>query len=95
MNRRCTGTVFVKHYYMQDTSFNIVFTQNGIVYKGWATPSEHTKKDGSPKSYHVVLNGVMFGNVSFDNGHWAVDEERPEDLTAAVAKCIERSHARA
>lgn len=80
---------------MQDNSFNIVFTNDGTIYKGWATPSEHTKKDGSPKSFHVVLNGVMFGNVSVNNNHWAVDEERPEELTIAVGKCIENSYARA
>ena len=77
---------------MQNTSFNIVFTHNSIIYKGWATPSEHTKKDGSPKSFHVVLNGVMFGNVSVNNDHWAVDDERPEDLTAEVGKSIQNSH---
>lgn len=80
---------------MQDTSFNIVFTHNNIIYKGWATPSEHTKKDGEPKSYHVVLNGVMFGNVSVNDSHWAVDEDRPEDLTAEVGKSIEHSHIKA
>jgi hypothetical protein len=80
---------------MQDNSFNIVFTHNGIIYKGWATPSDHNKKDGSPKSFHVVLNGVMFGNVSVNNEHWAVDEERPEDLTTAVGKSIKGSFAKA
>lgn len=86
---------FCEQNLMQDTSFNIVFTHNNVIYKGWATPSEHTRKDGSPKSFHVVLNGVMFGNVSVDHNHWTVDEERPEDLTYAVGKSIENSQVKA
>jgi hypothetical protein len=77
---------------MQDTSFNIVFDLNGNLYKGWATPSEHKKEDGSPKSFYVVLNGVMFGNVSHNNTVWTVDEDRPDDLTERVGKFIEENY---
>jgi hypothetical protein len=77
---------------MQDTSFNIVFDLNDKLYKGWATPSEHKKENGSPKSFHVVLNGVMFGNVSHNNTAWTVDEERPDDLTERVGKFIEENY---
>lgn len=74
---------------MKDATFNIAFTVNDKHYEGWATPSKHTKDNGLPKSFHVVLNRVMFGNVSHNDTEWTVDEDRPEELTHAIGKAIE------
>lgn len=45
-----------------------------------------------PVSFHVVLNHVHFGNLSFDNGKWLVDEQRPAHLIAATGKAIHEYH---
>lgn len=74
---------------MREDYFNIGFDHDGIHYDGIVTPSEKTHEDGSPKSYHVVLNKVLFGNVSFNNIKWVVDEQRPQALTDIVGKCIQ------
>ncbi len=74
---------------MDNDSFDIVFDLDGKHYEGWVTPSVHLKEDGSPKSFHVVLDDVLFGNISHDNNTWVVDEQRPENLTAAVGKFIQ------
>ena len=69
---------------------DITFTANGLNYTGWATPSDKNKKDGSPKSFHVILNDIMFGNVSQSGENsWTVDEQRPQALVDAVGKFLE------
>lgn len=75
---------------MEDNSFDIAVDAGGKHYDGWATPSAHKKEDGSPKSFHVVLNGVMFGNVSCNDTVWNVDEPRPDDLTEAVGSLLRK-----
>ncbi len=75
---------------MEDNSVDIEFDYRREHCRGWATPSAHTKQDGSPASYHVVLNGVMFGNVSINNSQWSVDEQRRDELTGLVGKSIEQ-----
>jgi hypothetical protein len=77
---------------MEDNSFDIAVDAIDKHYEGWATPSEHKKEDGSPKSFHVVLNGVMFGNVSHNGTEWIVDEDRPDALTEAVGRFIEENY---
>jgi len=77
---------------MKDNSFDIAVDANGKHYEGWATPSEHKKHDGSPKSFHVVLDGVMFGNIAHDGTAWSVDEDRPDALTEAVGQFIESAY---
>src|SRR6185312_1742070 len=67
--------------------------QGGIEYKGWATPSDQRHDDGYPRSYHVVLNQVYFGNLSLDRGKWIADEPRPRDLIVAVGACLDNLHA--
>ncbi len=74
---------------MENNAFDMVFDLNGKHYEGWVTPSEHLKEDGEPKSFHVVLEGVMFGNISHNDTGWTVDEPRPDELTEAVGKFIE------
>ncbi len=74
---------------MENKTFEVEFDHDGKYYKGWATPNGLKKDNGMPGSYHVVLNGVMFGNVSQNNITWVVDEQRPDELTQAVGKFIE------
>lgn len=70
----------------------IEFNGQGIEYKGWATPSEQLYDDGYPRSYHVVLNKVHFGNLSLDRGKWIADEPRPRELVVAVGACLDNVH---
>jgi hypothetical protein len=49
---------------MEKTSLTIALEYDGQSYEGWATPSDKRHADGYAKSYHVVLNGVIFGDLS-------------------------------
>jgi len=73
---------------MEKTSIPLEFEYEHIHYKGWATPSDKHHPDGKPSSYHVVLNGVFFGNLSLNGGRWNIDEQRPDDLFLATAECL-------
>ena len=73
---------------MDNKTFGIHFESGGKKYNGRVTPSEKADDAGEPASYHVVLNEVFFGMVSY-NGNWAVSEQRPDELTAAVGRAIE------
>ncbi|HEY0433924.1 MAG TPA: hypothetical protein VGC95_08630 [Chitinophagaceae bacterium] len=72
--------------------FDISFTDNGREYSGWVNPSAETNEAGLPASYHVVLDNVSFGYVSFKDCRWMVSEERPAGLTAAVGHAIEQHY---
>ena len=74
---------------MEDKIFDMRFDYNGLHYQGWANPSSKTHSDGMPASFHVVLNDIFFGNVSFNKGKWTTSEDRPEALLAIVGKHIE------
>jgi hypothetical protein len=74
---------------MSEAYFNIQFDHDNIHYNGIVTPSEKLREDGTPKSFHVVLNNVFFGNVHYNNSKWSVDEQRPDALTEIVGKQIE------
>ena len=75
---------------MSEEFFNIEFDHDNIHYNGMITPSEKIREDGTPRSFHVVLNNVLFGNVHYNNSKWAVDEQRPDTLTEIVGKQIEQ-----
>ena len=75
---------------MSEEYFNIQFDHDDIHYEGIVTPSEKVREDGTPRSFHVVLNKVLFGNVHYNNSKWAVDEQRPDALTEIVGKQIEQ-----
>jgi len=75
---------------MNEEFFNIQFDNDGIHYEGVITPSQKLREDGTPRSFHVVLNNVLFGNVHYNNSKWAVDEQRPDALTEIVGKQIEQ-----
>ena len=74
---------------MNDKTFNIALDYEGIHYEGWVTPSDKEGADGKPKSFHVVLNETMFGNLSSSDGTWTVDEQRPEGLVKEVGNYIQ------
>ena len=84
------GISFVTSAFMREDYFTINFKQGGILYEGVVTPSEKLQENGLPKSYHVVLNNVLFGNVSYNHTKWAVDEQRPQELTDLVGECINK-----
>ncbi len=69
------GITFASHSFMSDKYFNIEFNHDGIHYDGIVMLSEKVREDGTPKSFHVVLNNVLFGNVHHNNGKWTVDEQ--------------------
>jgi hypothetical protein len=74
---------------MEDKIFDITFEQDGIKYTGWVNPSEKLNAAGFPVSYHVVLNNVSFGYLSFNDCKWSINEERPAALVKLVGKQIE------
>ena len=72
----------------EKTSIPLSFSHEGRQYNGWATPSDKHHADGHASSYHVVLNEVFFGDMSFDQGKWTISEQRPHDLTVAVGEAL-------
>lgn len=76
---------------MEDNIFDIRFDYNGLHYQGWVNPSGKQNGEGNPASYHVVLNDIFFGNVSYNQGRWVNSEDRPEELIAQVGKHIEKN----
>ena len=74
---------------MEDNSIDIELDHENMHYKGWVMPSDKKNKEGLPASYHVVLNQVLFGNLSRNQDKWSVDDWRPHELVQAVGKCIE------
>ena len=74
----------------EDKIFDISFHCDDRQYKGWVNPSEKTDKNGRPTSFHVVLEGVYFGNLSINNCKWAISEDRPDFMTEAVGHEIEK-----
>ena len=75
---------------MEDRIFDIAFEQDGVKYTGWVNPSEKLNHDGFPASYHVVLNNVSFGYLSFNDCKWTINEERPAALVKSVGQQIEK-----
>ncbi len=73
---------------MEKVSIPLSFQHDGILYIGWATPSDHKHPDGLASSYHVVLNENFFGDISFQNGHWLVSEQRPAELVSATGTAL-------
>lgn len=74
---------------MESQIFDIDFSHDGEQYTGWVNPSDKLNAEGKPVSFHVVLNDVSFGYLSF-NGKWKVNEARPHTLVECVGEQIER-----
>lgn len=77
---------------MEDRIFHIQFQVDGKEYTGMVNPTEKLRDDGMPASFHVVLNHVNFGYLSFNQGKWHVNEQRPDDLTEAAGLEIEKHY---
>jgi hypothetical protein len=77
---------------MEENIFDISFEQDGKKYKGWVNPSDKMNETGNPVSYHVVLNDVSFGYLSFNNCKWTVNEQRSEEMVNAAGKEIEKHY---
>lgn len=73
--------------------FDIAFELDGTTYKGWVNPSDKVNDSGMPVSFHVVLNEISFGYLSYNNDEWTVNEDRPEGLIKQVGKQIEKHYA--
>ena len=77
---------------MKDRIFDISFEDNGKKYTGWVNPSSEENDQGHPVSYHVVLDKVSFGHLSFSDCKWSISEDRPQHLVKAVGKEIEKRY---
>ena len=76
----------------EENIFDIAFNFDDKQYKGWVNPSNKVNESGSPVSFHVVLNEVSFGYLSFKDCRWIVNEERPAGLVKLVGKQIEKHY---
>ena len=77
---------------MEDNIFDISFEADNTVYKGWVNPSEKVDEKGTPVSFHVVLNEVAFGYLSYKDCKWMINEDRPEKLVKLAGKEIEKHY---
>jgi len=73
---------------MEKVSIPLSLKHEGTQYDGWATPSDHRHPDGLASSYHVVLNENFFGDMSYQNGHWLISEQRPAALVEATGAAL-------
>lgn len=79
---------------MNDASFNIAFEYDGIQYKGWVSPAEAQNTSGKPRSFHVVLNDTMFGNLAYHDDQWSVDEQRPAAMVEIIGRIIQSNQSK-
>jgi len=82
----------VRQEKIEAATFDISFKHDGKDYKGWVTPSTEKHND-KPSSFHVVLNEVFFGNLSFNNTQWQSDTQRDHELVQAAGKEISKHEA--
>jgi hypothetical protein len=78
---------------MEDTIFDIEFNTGGQFYKGWVHPSDKLSPEGKPLSFHVVIDQVSFGYLSYNNCKWHANEEKPDILVQCIGEEIERHYA--
>ena len=76
----------------EEKIFDIVFKFDEKEYKGWVTPSDKVNDSGTPASFHVVLNEISFGYLSFKDCRWMINEDRPAGLVKLVGKQIEKHY---
>jgi hypothetical protein len=72
---------------MTEEFFTISFDHEGVHYDGRVSPLKKDR-DGTPRSYHVVLNNVFFGHVNNDGRNWLSSEQRPEELVKKVGEVL-------
>jgi hypothetical protein len=73
---------------IEKTSLPLRFVYERQNYTGWATPSDDRCANGHAQSYHVVLNEVPLGNLSYQNDRWLLNDQQPNELTVAVGDAI-------
>ena len=76
----------------EDKIFDIEFECEGKFYKGWVNPSDKLHADELPASFHVVLDNVSFGYLSWSNGKWTTDDQRPVALVEAAGQQIQQRY---
>ena len=76
----------------EDKIFDIEFEYENKPYKGWVNPSEEINENGLPESFHVVLNEVSFAHLSYDNGNWVSDSQRPAGIIDEVVNKITQKY---
>jgi hypothetical protein len=78
---------------MENNIFDIELNVDGKAYRGWVNPSDKLSPEGKPVSFHVVLNDVSFGYLSYQHCKWHANEERPEELIQHIGGEIEKHYA--
>ena len=73
---------------IEERMFDIAFRFEGNEYQGWARASQKKIDAEIPVSYHVVLNGIFFGNLSYNDGQWESDTQRERKLIQKVGEEI-------
>ncbi len=76
----------------EDKIFDIEFEYENKPYKGWVNPSEEINENGLPVSFHVVLNEVSFAHLSYENGIWVSDSQRPAGIIDEVVNKITQKY---
>ena len=77
---------------MQEQKFDISFELDDKRYKGFVNPTGEVNDQGVPASFHVILNDMSFGDLSFSNCKWTINEKRPAGLVSLVGKQIEKHY---
>jgi hypothetical protein len=77
---------------METNIFDISFKAGEATYKGWVNPSDKLNEEGSPVSFHVVLNETSFGYLSYRDCKWMINEDRPAKLVELIGKQIEKHY---
>ena len=77
---------------MEDNIFDITVKYDNQDLKGWVNPSAKLSDSGAPVSFHVILNDVSFGYLSYHNCTWTMNEERPAALVKGGGKEIEKHY---
>ena len=73
---------------IEDRMFDFAFNFEGKAYNGWGRASARKDEDDVPASYHIVLNGVFFGNISYNGEQWETDRQREKGLVQKVGELI-------
>ena len=73
---------------VEKTSLPLRFLYEEQNYTGWATASNERDANGYARSYHVILNEVYFGDLSYQDDHWLISQQRHTDLVAIVGDAI-------
>ena len=76
----------------EEKIFDIAFQWDGKSYIGWVNPSGKLSDTGTPTSFHVVLNEVSFGHLSYKDCKWTSSEGHPAGLVKLVGREIEKHY---